>query len=89
MDGEHVGLLGAARIDALRRLRRRQRGETVAIDRGALEIERVRGLLHFAGELDLRTAWLLPDRKALASRTSSAYSAKSISWVQGAEQRLI
>ena len=51
MDGEHVGLLGAARIDALRRLRRRQRGEPVAVDRGALEIERGRGLLHLAGQL--------------------------------------
>src|SRR5260370_27767433 len=35
------------------------------------------------------TAWLLPDRNALASRTSSPYSAKSISRVQGPEQRLI
>ena len=35
------------------------------------------------------TAWLLPDRNALASRTSSVYSAKSISRVQGPEQRLI
>ena len=51
MDGEHVGLLGAARIDALRRLRRRQRGQPVAVDRGALEIERGRGLLHLAGQL--------------------------------------
>ena len=51
MDGEHVGLLGAARIDALRRLRRRQRGEPVAVDRGALEIERGRGFLHLARKL--------------------------------------
>ena len=35
------------------------------------------------------TAWLLPERNAFASRTSSPYSAKSISRVQGPEQRLI
>src|SRR3954465_14029351 len=35
------------------------------------------------------TARLLPDRKAFASRTSSRYSAKSISRVHGPEQRLI
>ena len=46
MHGEHVGLLEAARIDALVRLDRRQRGEPVAIDRGALEIERGRRLIH-------------------------------------------
>ena len=51
MDGEHVGLLDAARIDALLRLDRRQRGEPVAVDRGALEIERGGGLLHLGGEL--------------------------------------
>ena len=53
VDGEHVRLFDAARIDALMRLHRRERGETVAIDRGALEIERARGLLHLGRELVL------------------------------------
>ena len=43
--GKDVGLLDAARIDALVRLDRRQRRQTVAIDRGALEVERRRRLL--------------------------------------------
>ena len=49
--GEHVGLLDAARVDALLRLHRRERGEAVAIDRGALEVERLGRLLHLGGEL--------------------------------------
>ena len=47
MHGEHVGLLDAARIDALMRLHRRERGEPVAVDGGALELERAGGFLHF------------------------------------------
>src|SRR5262249_42820950 len=46
MDGEDVGLLDAARIDALMGLHRRKRGETVAVDGGALELERRGSLLH-------------------------------------------
>ena len=53
MHGEHVRLLDAARIDALMRLDRRQRGQTVAVDRGALEVERGGGLFHFLGKLVL------------------------------------
>ncbi len=51
MDREDVGLLDVARVDALMRLHRRQRGEAVAIDRGAFEVERARRLLHFDGQL--------------------------------------
>src|SRR2546423_5294804 len=39
MDGEHVGFFYRARIDALLRLDRRQRGEAVAGERRRLEIE--------------------------------------------------
>ncbi|MHC2575733.1 hypothetical protein ACVMHR_000472 [Bradyrhizobium diazoefficiens] len=51
VDGEHVGLLHRARIDALLRLDRRQRGKAVAIERGGLEFELIGRLLHLAGEL--------------------------------------
>ena len=44
--GEDVGLLDVARIDALMRLNRRQRGEAVAEDRRVLEVERLRRLVH-------------------------------------------
>jgi len=64
------------------RLHRRERGEPVAIDRGALEIERGGGLFHFRGKLVLHRL-ALARQKALASRTSSEYSANSISRVQG------
>ena len=50
MDGEHVGFFHRARIDALLRLDRRQRGEAVAIERRGLEFELVGRLLHLAGE---------------------------------------
>ena len=53
VERENVGLLHGARIDALVRLDRRERGKAVAIDRGALEVERGRGLLHLAGQLVL------------------------------------
>src|ERR1019366_7164015 len=49
--GEHVGFLERARIDALMRCDRRQRGNSVAICGGTLEIERRRGLVHFSGQL--------------------------------------
>src|SRR5438445_3546379 len=39
MDGEYVGFFHGARIDALLRLDRRQRGEPVAVERGGLEFE--------------------------------------------------
>ena len=39
MDREHVGVLDAARVDALRALHCRQRGEAVAVDRGPFEVE--------------------------------------------------
>ncbi len=50
MDREHVGLFHRARIDALLRLDRGECGETVAVQRRALEFEIVRRLLHFASE---------------------------------------
>jgi hypothetical protein len=51
VDGEHVGFLDRARIDTLLRLDRRQRGEAVAVERGALELELTRRLFHLAGKL--------------------------------------
>ena len=63
MHGEHVGLLDAARIDALLRLHRRERGEPVAVDRGALEIERGRGLLHLGREFLLHRAALAGEER--------------------------
>ena len=51
MNRKNVGLLNAARIDALMRLNRRERGEAVAIDRGAFEIEPGRCFFHFIREL--------------------------------------
>ena len=47
MHGEHVRLLDPAGIDSLMRLHRREGGETVAVDGGALERERGGGFLHF------------------------------------------
>ena len=51
MDGEDVGFLHAARIDALLRLDRGQCREAVAVKRRGLEFEFGGGLFHFAGEL--------------------------------------
>ena len=51
MNGEHIGLLDATRIDALMRLNGGERGEPVAVDGRALEIERRRSLFHFVGKL--------------------------------------
>src|SRR5690242_17768434 len=48
---EYIGFLDAARINALMRLDRRERGKAVAVDRSALEIERHRRLLHLVSEL--------------------------------------
>ncbi len=56
MDGEHVGFLHGARIDALLRLDRRQRREAVAVKRRGLEFEFGGGLFHLAGELLLHRA---------------------------------
>src|SRR5262249_26901699 len=89
MHGEHVGLLDPARIDALMRLHRRERGETVAADGGARWQRAAREAFSTSAASPPFPAWLLPDRNAFASRTSSPYSAKSISRVQGPEQRLI
>ena len=50
MDGEHVGFFHGARIDALLRLDRRQRGEAITIQRRGLEFEFSGRLLHLAGE---------------------------------------
>src|SRR5262249_56789369 len=47
MHGDHVRLLAPAGIDSLMRLHRREGGETVAVDGGALERERGGGFLHF------------------------------------------
>src|SRR6185436_10164048 len=58
MHREYIRLIHAARIDALVRLHRRERRKAVAIDRRALEIERRRRLLHFAGEFLLHGAAL-------------------------------
>src|SRR6266404_4384194 len=51
MDGEHVGLLHGARIDALLRLDRRQRREAVAVKCRGLKGEFGRGIFHFARQL--------------------------------------
>src|SRR4029077_13049255 len=53
IDGEHVGLLDAVRIDPLMRLNRGKRGEAVAVNRRALEVERDRSLFHLIGKLVL------------------------------------
>ena len=49
--GEYIGLFDAARIDALARLDRRQRGEPVAQRGGALEIERFGGAVHLVARV--------------------------------------
>ena len=67
MDGKHVGLLNAARVDALVRLHRRERSETIAIDRRAFEVERGRGLLHLRRQL-------LLDRAALAGEEGVGFA---------------
>ena len=53
MDCEQVRFLERARIDALLRLDRRQRRQAIAIERGTLELEIGRGLLHLARKLFL------------------------------------
>src|SRR6185437_9969208 len=53
MHRKDVGLLDAARIDALVRLDGGQRRQTVAVDGGTFEIECARRLFHFAGKLVL------------------------------------
>ena len=53
MDGEHVGFLDRARIDALLRLDRRQRGETVAVKRCGFEFELGGSLFHLGREFPL------------------------------------
>src|SRR5207248_9262710 len=60
--GEHVGVLHAARVDALARLDRRERREPVAVNRGTLEIERTRRLFHFGGEFLLHGAALAREK---------------------------
>ena len=68
-DREDVGLFDGMRIDSLRALYRRQRGDTVAQSRRALELQFFRRLRHLGGSRTLR---LLPVRKSLASATSSS-----------------
>ena len=67
MDGKHVGLLDAARVDALVCLHRRERSETIAIDRRALEVERGGSLLHLRRQL-------LLDRAALAGEEGVGFA---------------
>jgi hypothetical protein len=70
MDGEHVGLFDGARIDALLRLDRGQRGEAITVQRRGLEFELGRSL-SISPASSCFTRWLRPDRKSFASRTSS------------------
>src|SRR5262249_50120617 len=63
MHREHVGLLDTVRIDALMRLHRRERGEAVAVDGGALEVERGGGLLHLRRQLVLHRPALARDKR--------------------------
>ena len=63
MHGEDVGFFGVARVDALLRLHRRERRQPVAVDRGALEVERLRRLLHLDGELLLHGAALAGEER--------------------------
>ena len=51
MDGEHVGFLDGARIDALLRLDRRERGEAIAVKRRGFEFELLGGIFHFGRQL--------------------------------------
>src|SRR5690606_11360289 len=53
MDGENVSFFDRLRVDALVRLYVRERGETIAIDGGAFEIERLGGFLHRGCDLRL------------------------------------
>src|SRR2546429_9484083 len=63
MRGEHTGLLAPVRVDALMRLHRRERGQTVAVDGGALEIERGGGLLHLRRQLVLHRLALAREKR--------------------------
>jgi hypothetical protein len=69
MDGEHVGFFHDARIDALLRLDRRQRGQAITIQRRGLELSSV-DAFHFAGQLLLHQM-AAAGQKSFASRTSS------------------
>ena len=51
MEREDISLLDTARIDALVRLNGRERGEAIAVDGGAFEIERLRSFFHFGRQL--------------------------------------
>src|SRR5262249_43404296 len=63
MHGEYVGLLDAVRIDALMRLHRRERGQTVAVDGGALEVERGGSLLHLRRQIVLHRLALAREKR--------------------------
>ena len=63
-DGEDIGLLDAARVDALMRLDMRERPQTVAVFRGALELELLRGLLHERVQLPLHGVGLAGQKGA-------------------------
>lgn len=72
VDGENIRFLDASRVDALMALDMGKCGQPVAIDGGPLEIE-VFGASFICRAIAVLTLWLLPDRKSLASLTSSAY----------------
>ncbi len=71
VDGEDVGLLDGPRVDALVALHMAERGQPVAIDGGALEIERLRPPPPLPSEISAFTFDERPERKARASATSS------------------
>ena len=87
-DGEHVGVLDRVGVDALHALDGRERRETVAVARRALEFEVLRRRLHLGGEPVFHGV-RLARQEGLRLPDEVWYSSSAISRVHGPEQRLI
>ena len=70
MDGEHVGFFHGVRVDALMRLDRGQRREPVAVKRCRSNSSSA-AAFSISPASSCLTSRLRPERKSVASRTSS------------------
>src|SRR3546814_4094780 len=82
IDGEQIRFRQRLRIDPLMPLYLRQCADAVAIDSGAFEVERARGLLHIGHEFLLRAARAAAQKRARRSEehTSELQSLMRISY---------
>ena len=86
--GDDVGVLQAGRVHHVVALHERQRADAVADGGGALELQRLRRVLHFAGEFLLHDAGFAGEER-LGLADEFAVLGLVIRPTQGAEQRLI